>query len=105
MVPSQEDFVTPTKARGLDGWPEHKYPRLIQYRVTLLETALALTAAGHCAGYFPKFVVERFNDQRTKKLKEISYRENQSQDVFIVKRIGDEESKGTKRIAKILRGL
>lgn len=107
VVPVQEEMVTPTKARGLDGWPDHRIPRLIKHKVTLLETAFAMTAAGQCVGYFPNFVVELYNADRTKrKLIEMRHPvEKTMQDVFLVKRKTESEDSVSKKITKVLRTL
>ncbi len=108
VVPTQSDYLTPTKAKGLDGWPDHKIPRNIHYRVTLLETALAMVAAGQCVGYFPDFVVKRYNDSRSvsglKKINFFKINEPQ-QDVFLVKRKDEEEFLAVKKVTKLLRSL
>lgn len=107
VVPAQPDYDTPSKAKGLDGWPDHKRGRKIHYRVTLLETALAMTAAGQCVGYFPKFVADLRNESsKNNKLVEFSQQPKAAkQEVFIVKRVDEEESPSIKKVSKILRNL
>ena len=108
VVPVQPEYATPTKAKGLDGWPDYRIPRSIHYKVTLLETALSMTAAGQCIGYFPAFVVKLYNSSRTKPaLIEVdSFKMHEpNQDVFLVKRISDEENPAMKKVAKLLRSL
>jgi DNA-binding transcriptional LysR family regulator len=108
VVPIQEDFLTPTRARGLDGWPNHKLPRFVRYRVTLLESALAMVASGQCVGFFPTFVVDRYNEGREKKkLKMLLVPAVKSvhQDVFIVKRRSEDETAEIRAVARVLRRL
>ncbi len=106
-IPVQPNYDTPTKAKGLDGWPDHKISRNIKYRVTLMETALALTAAGQCVGYFPDFVVKKYNEDKGKPLKKISTFKLKEplQEIFIVKRKNEEEFSTIKKVTKVLRSL
>jgi DNA-binding transcriptional LysR family regulator len=108
VIPAQPEHAPPTKAKGLDGWPDYRIPRRIHYKVTLLETALSMVAAGQCIGYFPAFVVELYNSMRTKplllELDSFKIKEP-NQDVFLVKRISEEETLSMKRVAKLLRTL
>lgn len=103
---SRPDYDTPSKAKGLDGWPDYRIPRNVHYRVTLLESALAMVAKGQCVGYFPSFVAELYNshEQRLFELQGLKVNEPK-QDVFLVKRIDEEETGASKKIAKVLRGL
>lgn len=61
VVPIAPLAGSPTKAKGLDGWPETAYERKVRYEVTLLESGLELCRQGKCAGYFPVFIVEEHN--------------------------------------------
>lgn len=108
VIPAQSEFSTPSKAKGLDGWPDHRIPRNIHYKVSLLETALALVAAGQCIGYFPSFVVKLFNlKSQQKLLTEVSSVKvgEPSQDVFLVKRLREDETPTIKKVTKVLRAL
>ncbi len=109
VVPISSIEGTPTKAMGLDGWPENKFPRLIKYEVTLLESALALARQGLCVGYFPKFIIDLHN-QMTKKayqLEElqIPMKIKNEQDVYLVKTKNSKEDALARKIAKVIRGL
>ena len=61
VVPVNPLFGSPSRVRGLDGWPDDAYPRKIKYQVTLLESALELVRRGRAAGFFPCFVAELHN--------------------------------------------
>jgi DNA-binding transcriptional LysR family regulator len=58
LIPS---IGTPSSAKGLDGWPEHDYPRNIKYRVDLMESGLALVRSGQAAIFIPDFVAKSQN--------------------------------------------
>jgi DNA-binding transcriptional LysR family regulator len=107
VIPAQPEYATPTKAKGLDGWPDYKIPRRIHYKVTLLETALSMVAAGQCIGYFPAFVVKLYNSTRTKPgIVEMDLKVSEpNQDVFLVKRISEDETQMMKKVTKLLRSL
>ena len=51
----------PSSAKGLDGWPEHEFPRNVKYRVDLMESALALARSGQAAIFIPDFVAKSQN--------------------------------------------
>lgn len=102
---------TPSKVQGLDGWPDHRLPRKVRHQVAMLQGALILCRKGQGAGYFPKFVVERYNQGMSShfKLEEIPLPKklniNTKQDVYLVKRKTDLESPFLKKLAKQLRQL
>jgi DNA-binding transcriptional LysR family regulator len=101
---------TPSKAKGLDGWPDHLIPRSITYRVTMMETALDLCRRGQCVGYFPKFVVELHNrvsktDYNLEPLPGPPKVRLAAQEVFMIKRKSDLETASFKKIARAIRNL
>jgi DNA-binding transcriptional LysR family regulator len=61
VVPVFPLHGVPSRARGLDGWPEDAYDRKVRFEVTLMESALELCRQGRCAGYFPCFIVHEHN--------------------------------------------
>ncbi|MEM7646915.1 MAG: LysR family transcriptional regulator, partial [Pseudomonadota bacterium] len=61
VIPNTPVEGTPTKAKGLDGWPDNTIPRKSSYQVTMLESALQLCGLGLCVGYFPDFIVQLYN--------------------------------------------
>lgn len=111
VVPNFLVEGTPSKAKGLDGWPDDRYPRKIVHRVSMMEGALELCRKGFAYGYFPKFIVEAHNAQAKSSyfLEEVSLpsqiKVNPYQAVYIVKRRADVESTEFKRIAAELRQL
>lgn len=108
VVPVNPIFGSPSRVRGLDGWPDDAYPRKIKYKVTLLESALELCRRKKAAGFFPVFVIELHNAEV---LKEFRLVRRQSPykgrvcktDVFIVKRKADVENTTMKQLAKAVR--
>jgi len=60
VVPLASMGKSPTRIRGLDGWPAGR-PRRVVASVTLLESALALVRAGRCVAYLPEPLVQRHN--------------------------------------------
>jgi len=101
---------TPSKAKGLDGWPDHLIPRNIKYHVAMMETALDLCRRACCVGYFPQFVVDLHNKachpkykldllDPPKKLGKKKF------DVYMIKRKSDLETSNFKKISRALRQL
>jgi DNA-binding transcriptional LysR family regulator len=108
VVPVSPLQGVPTKARGLDGWPEDAYRRKVLHRVTLLESALELCRQGRVAGYFPVFIANEHNarvkDEFRLERRKTPYAGRVCRaDVFLVKRKSDEESVVAKQIAKAVR--
>ena len=62
--PKDLPFVIPTtrlqlssgELLGIDCWPYERVPRVVKYRVTLLETALAVAREGLAAVFIPHFI-------------------------------------------------
>ena len=104
---------TPTKAKGLDGWPADAFQRKVLHQVTLLESALELCRQGRVAGYFPSFVVCEHNKRMSPEYRLERRRSGASlpqcklreADVFIVKRKSYEETDVVKQIAKAIRQI
>ena len=111
VTPNIPVHGSPSKNKGLDGWPDDAYPRKILYRVAMLETALELCRQGLCVGFFPQFIVELQNEIAKPKyhLQELripkSYKIKRSFDIYLVKRKSDLESSVSKRIARLLRQI
>ncbi|WP_408096606.1 LysR family transcriptional regulator [Peredibacter sp. HCB2-198] len=110
VVPLDPVEGAPTKVTGLDGWPDHKIPRKVSYRVTLMESALELCRRGHAVAYLPSFIVEAHNEML---LAEYRLHEIQSpipvkdrlQPVYLVHKTNNEDSKLHRQIAKALRTI
>lgn len=108
VVPVNPLFGSPSRVRGLDGWPDDAYPRKIKYKVSLLESALELCRRGHAAGFFPCFVVELHNAEARDEFKLVRrpsiYKGRVCRtDVFLVKRKADVENTTMKQLAKAVR--
>jgi DNA-binding transcriptional LysR family regulator len=108
VVPVNPLYGTPSRVRGLDGWPDDAYPRKIKYKVTLLESALELCRQGKAAGYFPTFVIDLHNSQVKDGFRLVRraspYKGRVCKtDVFLVKRKTDVESRVMKQLAKAVR--
>lgn len=108
VVPIAPLSGTPTKARGLDGWPDIAFERNVRFEVTLLESGLELCRQGKCAGYFPVFIAEEHN----RRVKEEFHLERKpsppgarkfSSDVYIVKLRSRPEDELMKKMAKMIR--
>ena len=108
VAPNVPVSGTPSKAKGLDGWPDDKHPRNIKYYVAMMETALDLCRRGNCIGYFPKHVVELHNETVLSKYKldnlDCPLRKKQRKfDVYMIKRKSDLEDAKFKKVSKQLR--
>ncbi len=110
VVPVNPLFGSPSRIRGLDGWPDDAYPRQINYRVTLLESALELCRRKKAAGFFPAFVVDLHNSEVKEEFRLVRrpspYKGRVCRtDVFLVKRKSDVENTTMKQLAKAVRLL
>lgn len=108
VVPVLPISGTPSRLRGLDGWPDDAYPRKVRFEVALLETALELCRQGRAAGYFPVFIVENHNKRMREDMalvrKPSPYKGRVCKtDVFLVKRRGDLEGKQIRDLTRALR--
>ena len=110
VVPNIPLSGNPSKVKGLDGWPDHLFPRNIKYQVSMMESALDLCRRGLCVGYFPEFVI-KIHNLSVKKifgLQEISLPskfKSKKQDVFLVKRKSDNKNSYYKSLASELSKL
>lgn len=107
LLPAQG---TPSKVIGLDGWPDHKLPRRVKYRVTMMESALQLCRRGHAVAYLPKFVVDLHNQEVRPefKLTELEApvpKKERMQSVFLVQKHGTRETALIRTLAKSIRAL
>lgn len=107
IIPS---LFVPTGIKGLDGWPDDKYKRKIQFRVDLMETALSFARNGLCAIFIPNFIAKLHNQLVKDEFQLISKKlpdgmKEVKRNIYIVKRDSTVEDFIIKRIAKELRGL
>ena len=100
----------PSKIMGLDGWPDHKYPRHVKYRVTMMESAMQLCRQGLAVAYLPSFVVELHNKTTLADYKLCEHQspvpqKDRLQSVFLIHRKHAEDTTLQRQIAKALRSL
>ncbi len=110
VVPITPVQGVPHKVKGLDGWPDDRIPRNIQYQVELMETALELCRQGMAVAYLPKFVVELHNiqvkqDFTLQNLTPPKELKSAKQGVYVVKRKSDVEHPVFRKIATVLRNI
>lgn len=108
VVPVMPLTGTPTRVRGLDGWPEDAFERKVLHRVTLMESALELVRQGRVAGFFPMFVAHEHNlrvsdEFKLERRRGLANCKVRHADVYIVKRKSYEENEVIKQLAKALR--
>lgn len=101
---------SPSKVQGLDGWPDDKIARRVMYRVTLMESALALCRQGQAVAYLPGPIVALHNASLlpTFRLHEIDLPKRmkpQRQAVYLIQRKTSRETQFVQRLAVALRRL
>ena len=107
-IPVRPANSAPTKARGLDGWPDDRVYRNIFYKVTMMESALELCRQGLAVAYLPSFIVHLHNQRVKKEFQLISYPhelklKDRKQSVYLVKRKTETENALDKKLARALR--
>ncbi len=110
VVPLAPLEGTPSKVVGLDGWPDHKFPRKFAYRVTLMQSAIEICSQGLALAYLPEFVVNLYNQKAVTKYQLVQYpcaipEKQRKQSVYIIHRQGEKEGPEIRAIAKALRSL
>lgn len=110
VIPNDLVEGTPSKVMGLDGWPDHRFPRKLMFKVTLMESALELCRQRRAVAYLPDFIVRLHNSQVKKEyeLQELSCpipTNNRLQSVFLVQTSSDFETPFIRSLAKALRSL
>jgi DNA-binding transcriptional LysR family regulator len=112
VVPVAPLQGTPNKVTGLDGWPDNLVPRRIQYRVTLMESALEICRQGLALAYLPDFVVRLHNAKHQSAYQLDAFGDRSPvparyhhQAVYLIKRKGDPESRALRRLAKAVRRI
>lgn len=109
-IPLMPAEGAPSKVQGLDGWPDHKFGRKVQYRVAMMESAMELCRQGLCVAYLPEFVVSLHNrhllpESRLMELESPIPVKERKQSVFLVQRQHTKEQALHRQIAKSLRSL
>jgi len=110
VIPLPPTRGTPSKMVGLDGWPDHRFKRLVKFRVSMMESALELCRGGHAVAYLPEFVVALHNESTVaaRQLRELACpvpKKDRVQSVFLVRRAGAAETPTERQIARSLRAL
>jgi len=110
VIPVNPLSGSPTKVQGLDGWPDHKVNRKIQYKVSLLESAMEICRQGLAAAHLPKFIIPLHNNHTLPEnhLKPLPFPPNfkkQFQDVYVIKRKSDQKDERFLKICKLLNEL
>lgn len=108
VVPIMPIKGIPTKARGLDGWPESAYKRNILHEVTLMASALELCRQGRVAGYFPVFIAREYNlralpDCQLERKTSPYGNKKCMAPVYIIKRKSDLENQRIKQLSRAIR--
>jgi DNA-binding transcriptional LysR family regulator len=101
----------PSGVRGLDGFPDDRVPRVIRYRVGMLQTALQLASQGVAVGFFPSFIARLYNETLLKEgrihllaggeLEKLKV----TRPIFLVTRQSTPESREVRLLARHLRAL
>ena len=109
VAPLAPPYGTPSRAVGLDGWPDSKVKRDVRHRVALMQSAIRIAQNGYAACFIPNFVAELVNEVSATAyhLHKFKAKVSQSdmQDIFIIKRRNSVETKVIKIITKGLRQL
>lgn len=110
VIPLLPSDGTPSKVLGLDGWPDHKYQRQVNFRVTMMESALELSRHGHCVVYLPEFVARLHNESTIPSCRLIEFdspipKKDSLQSVYLVRRPQESETKLERQLARALRSL
>lgn len=108
VIPVRPIKSAPTKARGLDGWPDDRVYRNIFYKVTLMESALELCRQGLAVAFLPSFVVHLHNKRVKKEYQLTSFPhtlklKERKHSVYLVKRKTEVESGLDKKLARAIR--
>jgi len=101
---------SPTGVKGLDGWPDHVFPRNARFQVELMESALELSRAGLAVGYFPKFVIDLHNKSTAAKfhlnpLPLPARFKSTKRSVYLIKRSSWQEDRVMRKIGNAIRAV
>ncbi len=61
MVPVTPVEGSPSGVKGLDGWPDHLFPRQVRFEVELMQSGIELCRRGLCAIFIPDFIAALHN--------------------------------------------
>lgn len=108
VAPSSAAPLNPMGIKERDVWPEGLFPRKKKYLVNLLSTAIGFAQNGMCAIYIPDFLATHLNGMAHPSL-ELEARkypphfERQEFSIYLVKRVGSEESTLMKKLSAEIR--
>lgn len=99
---------SPTRGRGLDGWPDDRIARTVRHYVTHTESALELCRSGNAVAYFPAPIVSLHNRVTAahQRLHEIDPPHGLPRDpvpVYLARRAGDVANRDYDAVAQTLR--
>ncbi|MES2856866.1 MAG: substrate-binding domain-containing protein, partial [Bdellovibrionota bacterium] len=108
VAPAAAAPMNPMGIKERDVWPDGLFPRKKKYLVNLLSTAINLAQNGMCAIYIPEFLAEHTNQMSHSSLELESRRlpshfERQEFSIYLVKRVGSEESSLMKKLSAEIR--
>lgn len=92
----------PTGVRGLDGWPENKFKRLVKYRVDMMESGLTLVREKLAVIFLPTFL-PKILDHKLVSIPLPSGMKTIHRDVFLLKRQSTPETGQYRLLAKMIR--
>lgn len=110
VVPVSPIEGSPSKVRGLDGWPDDRFPRIVKYEVELMESALGVCRKGLAIAYLPKFIVRLHNEKvrSEHRLEERALPRSMKSGndyVYLIKRKSQDEGAVAKKISAAIRKL
>jgi len=62
VVPVTPVEGSPSGVKGLDGWPDHLFPRQVRFEVELMQSGIELCRRGLCAIFIPDFIANLHNE-------------------------------------------
>ena len=110
VVPVRPIEGSPTDVKGLDGWPDNMFERIVRFEVDLMESGLEFVRRGSAVIFLPEPVARFHNEKVTSdfKLEEVILDKTFpviKRDVYILKRKSRLENRTEKKIASALRQI
>jgi len=108
VTPVSPILGTPTGVKGLDGWPDDKFPRFAKFRVDMMESGLSLARMGSAVIFAPEFVIRHHNESVLKRAQLFEKplpkgMKKVLRKVYLLTRDGATESKEFRKLASIMR--
>ncbi len=110
VIPIRPIEGSPTGVKGLDGWPDNMFERMVRFEVDLMESGLEFVRRGSAVIFLPE-PVARFHNEKVGfdfRLEEVSLDKTfpvVRRDVYILKRKSRLETRTEKKIASALRQI